>query len=88
MRDTLVPSMPHTRDEWSTLVAILGTTISPYLFFGKRVKRLKRKRQAAPATNAVMGCANSLTCSRSVGPSLNFLRVKVGRRFRRPNLFA
>jgi len=26
-------SMPQTRDEWSTLVAILGTTISPYLFF-------------------------------------------------------
>jgi Mn2+/Fe2+ NRAMP family transporter len=25
--------MPHTRDEWSTLIAILGTTISPYLFF-------------------------------------------------------
>ena len=32
LRDTLVPSMPHTRDEWSMLVAILGTTISPYLF--------------------------------------------------------
>ena len=24
-RDTLVPSMPHTRDEWSMLVAIVGT---------------------------------------------------------------
>jgi Mn2+/Fe2+ NRAMP family transporter len=33
LRDTLVPSMPHTRNEWSMLVAILGTTISPYLFF-------------------------------------------------------
>ena len=32
-RDTLVPSMPHSRDEWSMLVAILGTTISPYLLF-------------------------------------------------------
>jgi Mn2+/Fe2+ NRAMP family transporter len=32
-RATLVPSMPHTRDEWSTLVAILGTTVSPYLLF-------------------------------------------------------
>jgi Mn2+/Fe2+ NRAMP family transporter len=42
--DTIVPSMPHTRDEWSMLVAILGTTISPYLFFGRRVKKLKRKR--------------------------------------------
>ena len=33
LHDTLVPSMPHTKDEWATLVAILGTTISPYLFF-------------------------------------------------------
>jgi NRAMP (natural resistance-associated macrophage protein)-like metal ion transporter len=27
LRDTLVPSTPHSRDEWATLVAILGTTI-------------------------------------------------------------
>ena len=30
---TFVPSWPKNHDEWSTLVAILGTTISPYLFF-------------------------------------------------------
>jgi NRAMP (natural resistance-associated macrophage protein)-like metal ion transporter len=45
VRDTLVPSMPHTRDEWSTLVAILGTTISPYLFFCQAVKKLKKKKR-------------------------------------------
>ena len=33
LRNTLIPSMPHSRNEWATLVAILGTTISPYLFF-------------------------------------------------------
>jgi hypothetical protein len=33
LRATLLPSLPHSRPEWSTLVAILGTTISPYLFF-------------------------------------------------------
>src|SRR4029077_2636325 len=33
MHDTLVPSLPETKDGWSTLVALLGTTISPYLFF-------------------------------------------------------
>jgi Mn2+/Fe2+ NRAMP family transporter len=30
---TFSPSWPRTHLEWSTLVAILGTTISPYLFF-------------------------------------------------------
>jgi Mn2+/Fe2+ NRAMP family transporter len=29
----LLPSLPVGRDGWQTLVAILGTTISPYLFF-------------------------------------------------------
>jgi hypothetical protein len=29
----LVPSMPHTRDEWSMLVVILGSTISPLSVF-------------------------------------------------------
>jgi Mn2+/Fe2+ NRAMP family transporter len=44
-RDTLLPSMPHARDEWSMLVAILGTTISPYLFFWQAMKRLKKKKR-------------------------------------------
>jgi NRAMP (natural resistance-associated macrophage protein)-like metal ion transporter len=32
-RAAFIPSWPRTHDQWSTLVAILGTTISPYLFF-------------------------------------------------------
>ncbi|MEY4669678.1 MAG: hypothetical protein RL518_2377 [Pseudomonadota bacterium] len=30
---TIVPSIPEGSDAWATLVALLGTTISPYLFF-------------------------------------------------------
>jgi Mn2+/Fe2+ NRAMP family transporter len=44
MRDTLVPSMPHTRDEWSMLVAILGTTISPYLFFWQASEEVEEEK--------------------------------------------
>ncbi|HEX3867456.1 MAG TPA: divalent metal cation transporter, partial [Gemmatimonadaceae bacterium] len=33
LHDAFVPALAHTRDAWRTLVAILGTTISPYLFF-------------------------------------------------------
>ena len=32
-RDTFVPTWPKDHDTWQNLVAILGTTISPYLFF-------------------------------------------------------
>jgi NRAMP (natural resistance-associated macrophage protein)-like metal ion transporter len=33
LADTFLPSWPTSHAQWSTLVAILGTTISPYLFF-------------------------------------------------------
>jgi len=33
LHDTLVPSLALGKDRWATIVAILGTTISPYLFF-------------------------------------------------------
>jgi NRAMP (natural resistance-associated macrophage protein)-like metal ion transporter len=32
-RAALIPSWPKNHDQWGALVAILGTTISPYLFF-------------------------------------------------------
>jgi Mn2+/Fe2+ NRAMP family transporter len=46
IRDTLVPSMPHTRDEWSMLIAILGTTISPYLFFWQASEEVEEEKAA------------------------------------------
>ena len=33
LRATFIPSWPQGREGWATLVAILGTTISPYVFF-------------------------------------------------------
>ena len=36
LRDTLIPTIPHTRIEWETLVAILGTTFVPIFFSGRR----------------------------------------------------
>jgi NRAMP (natural resistance-associated macrophage protein)-like metal ion transporter len=51
-RATLVPSMPHTRDEWLTLVAILGTTISPYLFFWQASEEVEEEKAAGQSTLA------------------------------------
>src|SRR5664279_1386023 len=45
-RDTFVPSMPHSRAEWSMLVAILGTTISPYLFFWQTSEEVEEEKEA------------------------------------------
>ena len=52
-RDTLIPSVPHTKDEWSTLVAILGTTISPYLFFWQTSEEVEEEKAAGESTLAL-----------------------------------
>jgi Mn2+/Fe2+ NRAMP family transporter len=49
---TLIPSMPHTRNEWATLVAILGTTISPYLFFWQTSEEVEEEKSAGQSTLA------------------------------------
>jgi NRAMP (natural resistance-associated macrophage protein)-like metal ion transporter len=50
LRDSLIPSLPHTRDEWSMLVAILGTTISPYLFFWQASEEVEEEKSAGQNT--------------------------------------
>ena len=52
LRDTLIPSVPHTRNEWATLVAILGTTISPYLFFWQTSEEVEEEKSAGERTLA------------------------------------
>ena len=53
LRDTLVPSLPHSRAEWETLVAILGTTISPYLFFWQASEEVEEEKSSGQNTLAL-----------------------------------
>ncbi|MGO9326240.1 MAG: Nramp family divalent metal transporter [Terracidiphilus sp.] len=52
LRDTLIPSMPHSKNEWATLVAILGTTISPHLFFWQASEEVEEEKSAGQTTLA------------------------------------
>jgi NRAMP (natural resistance-associated macrophage protein)-like metal ion transporter len=45
IRDTLIPSWPRDPATWTMLVAILGTTISPYLFFWQTSEEVEESRQ-------------------------------------------
>ncbi|MGZ3723529.1 MAG: Nramp family divalent metal transporter [Bdellovibrionales bacterium] len=45
-RATFVPHVPHGNEAWQTLVAILGTTISPYLFFWQASQEVEEKKAA------------------------------------------
>ncbi len=42
--DTFIPKLPRTSNGWSTLVAILGTTISPYLFFWQASQEVEEEK--------------------------------------------
>jgi NRAMP (natural resistance-associated macrophage protein)-like metal ion transporter len=50
LRDTFLPHLPRHREEWETLVAILGTTISPYLFFWQATQEVEEERAAGRNT--------------------------------------
>lgn len=42
--DTFVPSLPKGHEGWAMLVAILGTTISPYLFFWQSSQEVEENK--------------------------------------------
>src|SRR6202166_4690443 len=44
LRDAVLPSLPKGSDAWATLVAILGTTISPYLFFWQASQEVEEEK--------------------------------------------
>jgi len=50
LRATVVPHLPHGRAAWATLVAILGTTISPYLFFWQASQEVEEEKAAGQLT--------------------------------------
>jgi NRAMP (natural resistance-associated macrophage protein)-like metal ion transporter len=52
LRDTFVPSLPRSQDEWAMLVAILGTTISPYLFFWQASEEVEEEKSAGQSSLA------------------------------------
>jgi NRAMP (natural resistance-associated macrophage protein)-like metal ion transporter len=51
-RATFLPSIPHGRAAWSTVVALLGTTISPYLFFWQTSQENEEEKDEGKTTLA------------------------------------
>jgi NRAMP (natural resistance-associated macrophage protein)-like metal ion transporter len=44
LHDTFIPSWPKGHEAWQSLVAILGTTISPYLFFWQTSEEVEEEK--------------------------------------------
>ncbi|HET7925819.1 MAG TPA: Nramp family divalent metal transporter [Rhodanobacteraceae bacterium] len=51
-RDVFAPSLPKERDGWEALVAILGTTISPYLFYWQAGQEIEEQKEDGKITEA------------------------------------
>ena len=49
---TFLPAWPRGHAEWATLVAILGTTISPYLFFWQASQEIEEEKKKGRRTVA------------------------------------
>lgn len=43
-RATFLPSVPRSADAWAMIVAVLGTTISPYLFFWQASEQVEEEK--------------------------------------------
>lgn len=50
LRATLVPSVQWSANFWATLVGILGTTISPYLFFWQAAQEVEEEKAEGRVT--------------------------------------
>jgi NRAMP (natural resistance-associated macrophage protein)-like metal ion transporter len=44
LHGTFLPSWPSSHSQWTTLVAILGTTVSPYLFFWQASQEIEEEK--------------------------------------------
>ena len=52
LRETFLPTWPTGHEAWAGLVAILGTTISPYLFFWQASQEVEEKRARGPVVHS------------------------------------
>lgn len=47
---TITPGVPHSKTGWTTLLAIFGTTISPYLFFWQASEEVEEEKEKGRIT--------------------------------------
>jgi NRAMP (natural resistance-associated macrophage protein)-like metal ion transporter len=67
LTDTIRPPAFHGKSAWSTLVAILGTTISPYLFFWQASQEVEEeKRMGRRLTVERVGATNREIVDRKI----------------------
>lgn len=65
--DMFIPHLPRERAAWATIVAILGTTISPYLFFWQSSQEVEEEKALGRKTiSARRGATRNEILSRKI----------------------
>jgi NRAMP (natural resistance-associated macrophage protein)-like metal ion transporter len=59
LRSTFIPSLSWTRTELAALIAILGTTISPYLFFWQTSEEVEELTESGETSDVDPGAEDS-----------------------------
>ena len=77
---TFVPSLPTSREGWAMLVAILGTTISPYLFFWQASQEVE-EMNAGRENLADAGCRSSKLATRRLDVGIGTFASNLGMYF-------
>jgi NRAMP (natural resistance-associated macrophage protein)-like metal ion transporter len=60
MHDAVVPAVPKGKEAWATVVALLGTTISPYLFFWQASQEVEEEKSIGRLTTISRRGASNL----------------------------
>ncbi len=64
LRSTLIPHIEWSGDFWAVIVGLLGTTISPYLFFWQAAEEVEEERAAG---RTAVGQRQGATCEQLAG---------------------
>ena len=78
LRGTLIPHLPQTRDDLNLAIAILGTTISPYLFFWQAGQEVEEKKAEGKRTAAERrGASTQEVANRKLDVNLGMLASNI-----------
>lgn len=73
-KGTVIPRMPRTKDDINLMIAILGTTISPYLFFWQAGQEIEEQKAEGKTTVAErQGASRAEIADRKLDVNLGML---------------
>lgn len=77
LNDTIVPKIQFNLDYWSLAVAMLGTTITPYVMFWETTEEVEEKRRVSEIDTSKMGIRTGMIFSNIIAAFMVILAATV-----------